>query len=1415
MLHDEDYRHLVTDSAISDDVLARCGVHTAETDAELPAEFRRYIREYVIDSVRPDHVGATLTYPDPDPSGLTPAIVFDRRDPHGTSVPQIKPRLGEDRSEPYYDRDGQAHKYLVPTGSSSLLWQVADPGQASTLVIAEGTKQALSLASWCGPDVAVYSIAGCQNWKSAGLPLPALSTVAGKRVVICLDGDAATNRQVFDAGVELRGACEAEGAASVRFARLPTADSSGIDDVLAARDESERAEYVTGLLARTHAKPAQRRPAASRSSDPIDSDREQVEATDRQIADAYVARYRETVGLIDGSQWAAYDHARGVWSLERGTVLARARVNDLRDHVQAVTHTTTNEGLPVVRDETVWMETSTRLTSVLTEVAARAEVHHRRADFDAIPTTSYLFAVANGTIDLRTGDLLDHDPAHMITRRSEVVYDPHASAERFHTFLAQVMPDPEMRAFLARLFGMSLIGEVTEHRLPVFVGSGRNGKGTLLRLVSAVLGEYHSGIAKSLLTKTKFEDHATVLASLWRKRLVTTEEFADSAQWDIPRIKELTGGDALTARFSHGDEFTFTPSHTLILATNSWPSADVAEEAFWARVLRVPFEVSIPHPDHTVEADIAREELPGVLAWMVAGCRDYLANGLGEPPAVLMATRQARMESSVVGRFLDEQIEVTGSGDDMLSKNEVYESYTAWLRRSGPGGPAKSMRKFVEEVRALNLAGVEEYTERVQRARARTRTDRKTSYWTGLRWTGGNEQPFDKSAPDPAGGADPGEARDPSSKMRVPGRDPSSLPSSQDRTGRDPEGLVCNSGNQREKNTENEDEKKRNSREASTIGSSGSLGVPSGPRGPSPSSEPGAEPGPHASTPLVFDLETASADALHTAELGTFVRLAGYTDPREPDRTRVSERPSELVDTIAAGTGPVIGHNILAFDLPALAVHHGLDLAALGQTDRIRDTRLLAQLHDPPWSGKFGRNRRGYYSLDSVAERMGLPGKSDDLAELAKAHGGFDQIPTDDERFREYLRGDVAATAALAEHLPSSDYTRREHRAVARLTAASTVTGFRVDTELVDQRLAEGRAQRQEILARLHAEHGLPLTDAKGREIRSPAATEAGKEAIRAAFAERGVELGRTAKSGAVDLSKTALTDLAERRPEVADLAGDVLALNGIRTVYGTVSEHLAGDRVHPAIWPGQSSGRWSVTSPGMTVFGKRDGKFREREIFLPEPGEVLLAADLDQVDMRAVAALSGDVAYQRLFEPGRDAHTEMAVSIFGDPARREDAKMISHAFNYGRSTNSLIERDGIDPEKAITFAREMREQFPAITAWQAAVREQAEQTETLDNGWGRIMRCDADSAYTQAPALVGQGCARDMLVEGILRLPPEIAAMIRTVVHDEVVFSVPAEHATEIAEVIRTSLTIEFRGVPVTAGVAGPAGNWGALYAK
>jgi DNA polymerase-1 len=233
-------------------------------------------------------------------------------------------------------------------------------------------------------------------------------------------------------------------------------------------------------------------------------------------------------------------------------------------------------------------------------------------------------------------------------------------------------------------------------------------------------------------------------------------------------------------------------------------------------------------------------------------------------------------------------------------------------------------------------------------------------------------------------------------------------------------------------------------------------------------------------------------------------------------------------------------------------------------------------------------------------------------------------------------------------------------------------------------------------------------------------------------------------------------------------------------------------------------------------VFGKRDGRHVEREVFLPEPGHVVLAADMSQVDMRAIAGLCQDPAYTRLFAPGVDAHEEISRMVWGTPDRREAAKAIGHGWNYGRGTRAIAEAARIPLDAAEEFDRAMTENFPVLVEWRSEVRERAEAGELLDNGWGRRMRPDPDRAWTQAPALMGQGGARDLMAEAILRLPLDLVPMLRAVVHDELVFSVPATDVDEIrAEVLR-AMTFAWRDVPILAK-AEKTGilSWGSCYDK
>lgn len=289
----------------------------------------------------------------------------------------------------------------------------------------------------------------------------------------------------------------------------------------------------------------------------------------------------------------------------------------------------------------------------------------------------------NGTLDLRTGAIRKHDRAEIITRCCPVEYDPEAKAPSFERFLEEVQPDPEIRAYLARLLGYAAIGVVREHILGVFWGVGQNGKSVLADTCAAALGSYARPGPSTLIVIGKNDQHPTDVASCSGSRLVIVHETKRGAAFDSSKVKLLTGGDLLTARFMRGDFFVFAPSHTLVMLTNYKPEADGSDAALWRRVQLVPFDVVIPDDrvDRELKERIVRDELPGVLRWLVAGAMEWQRIGLAPPQTVREQTEQYRSGEDSVSNFLDErcnrQPELKQPG------GPLYAAYKAWCVDSG------------------------------------------------------------------------------------------------------------------------------------------------------------------------------------------------------------------------------------------------------------------------------------------------------------------------------------------------------------------------------------------------------------------------------------------------------------------------------------------------------------------------------------------------------------------------------------------------------------------------------------------------------------------------------------------------------------------------------------------------------------
>lgn len=558
------------------------------------------------------------------------------------------------------------------------------------------------------------------------------------------------------------------------------------------------------------------------------------------------------------------------------------------------------------------------------------------------------------------------------------------------------------------------------------------------------------------------------------------------------------------------------------------------------------------------------------------------------------------------------------------------------------------------------------------------------------------------------------------------------------------------------------------------------------------------------SMPLIFDLETRGL-GFHGADQ-SFLTAVGT--PELVDRSA-----GRIVQAVAGGR-QIVAHNGFNFDFAVLAHTHGLDYLGASESGLLVDSKVLAILNDPP-SARMKSPAR-HYSLDVTAQRLAGIGKTGDIKKMGRKYGGYDKIPWD--VLEAYCTGDIHALNQIMARLEYDDYAAREMRLMGRLGYAMRLVGWRVDTALLASHVRSGEARRAKGREVLKA-HGFPQDNADGAESKSPHATQQGNEALKAALASAGVTPASwmVTATGRVTTSKDVWTpDRIASLPETAArlIIETILDMNGVRTVYGTVDDNRAGDRVYPEVMPFQATGRFSIQNPGLTVMGKRGGKHVERSIFLPEPGDRLVSFDLNQVDARAVAMHCQDANYVALFtDPSIDSHAEIAYMVWGDRALREDAKKIGHGWNYGEGLDRIAREAGVDISVAEEFDRQMRVRFPRLVEWQQEMRDQAQSGELMDNGMGRKMRPTPGRSHTQGPALMGQGLARDLLMEGLLALPVEYVPMLRGVIHDELIFTVPAAEVEAFVEDVLSRIQFEFRGVPVTAGLVGTGRNWGEVY--
>lgn len=1328
---------LLVASAITPETVARLGIRSVSSPEELPEAFAFYGEAAV------------------------PAILFQLPTFGGEPRLQLRP------DRPIVDKLGQEAKYVFPAGSHSALMVLRWREDAGRVLIVEGTKQALAAASWAPEDVNVVGMAGCWGWSTEGVPIADLQQLEGRDVVICLDGDSATNLDVYSAGAKLAEAALADGARAAEFLRLPAGKKAGLDDVLAGRDPANREGYLARLLEKPYARPADVKPKPKPAKVTNLSDYRPPEGEQQPEGQpAPVPVGAEFFDRIDGLM--AVKLLRAVDELGPTAVDETGQLYRFRDGFWQ--HGAERE----VRGR-VWGLLGNRYRPahfgvVLDGLTAREPlISEERFDPN-------VFNLPNGLLEWRTGQLYAHSPAHPSTARIPIPWDPEAQCPAVSAWLAEVL-GPDGVEFAEEVIGLCLYDGAPVHKAIALFGSGRNGKGTFLRLVTALLGaENVSNITPQRLDEVRF-----AAAGLYGK-LANLAGDVDPKTFQVTEVfKQITGGDRITAERKNQHAFEFTNRATMIASFNRLPKTADTTEGFFSRWLVVPFTGDFrgDKADPAVEVALhAPEELRGLLVRATLGLRRLEARRwvFDPPQSVLDATEEYRLSADPVRLFV-ESLGRWEPADGWVEGSVVRQMYNTWAAANGHLD--QSAETLMNKVQDLGREVQGLAVKRVVRSGKR-----------GLRWSWVEEAapsctpPNRRLTGDDAGEGAKDATASNSPHVRVPGgigqvapfapsEEPPEtlstypLPASVDRSGTITPRTLPEAGQLL----------------AEQITRNGRLTV---------------------------DVETNGRTlghrdfAVRTVQLGD-LREAVVLDPHAPEQAQLIRLALQLAPKLRA----------FVANADLIPIAH-LGLAEAEQLwAKTHDVVIAAKLSDPAGTGA---NALG---LKPTADRV--LGAESVAPEAAKALGALfkankwrknvdDQTPIEKNGWAQvdpgspemliYAASDVLDTDAVGERVPWPEPAQlQRERDFQRVCARVSDFGIRLDPDhvkLMHDRYAEGeKATRAAV-----EEMGI---------------TNAGSDPqIAARMAELGARLPLT-PGGKLSVAKDALIPLiVEDQGEASELARRVRAF---RDFDHQLSAFLIpwqravteGDgRVRPTIYTlGADTGRTSAARPNIQQV-PRERDFRP--CFIADPGMAIISADFSSVEVRVAAALSADDNLRQMIVEGLDLHAAVAEMVWGEgwtKAQRYTAKRIVFGRLYGGGIPTLARQAEVTHDVA-QYAVDMLDRIaPQLKAYDEQLRNGVRRGVTTFPTPTRLIHLDPRQPHKALNYAV-QGTARELLVNALeLWERTPWGGSVLWPVHDEVVAMVPEAQAEDATAALVACMTTELLGVPILAEAKAPSTRW------
>ena len=321
---------------------------------------------------------------------------------------------------------------------------------------------------------------------------------------------------------------------------------------------------------------------------------------------------------------------------------------------------------------------------------------------DIWDSDGYLLGTPAGTVDLRTGELREARPDDFITKATTVAPAETADCPRWMQFLHEATHgDQGLIEFLQQFSGYALTGDIKEHALLFVYGDGGNGKGVFLNTIASVMGDYAVAAAMETFVSSSTDKHPTDLAMLRGARFVYASETEEGRDWAESRIKQMTGGDRIRARFMRQDFFEYLPQFKLLLIGNHQPNLRNIDDAAKRRFNIVPFTHKPPTPDPDLMTKLG-VEWPGILRWLIDGCLAWQRAGLVRPPVVIEATQEYFEAQDTIRNWIEERCE-TGKGLADTSTN-LFRSWSTWAIANGE--PPRSAKWFAQ---ALRRQGFKQY----------------------------------------------------------------------------------------------------------------------------------------------------------------------------------------------------------------------------------------------------------------------------------------------------------------------------------------------------------------------------------------------------------------------------------------------------------------------------------------------------------------------------------------------------------------------------------------------------------------------------------------------------------------------------------------------------------------------------------